>query len=87
MKRDLRRYRRMGLTCGVVLVVGAVAMTTTWSAGQGMLLAAAQVGVLLSAVGAGACVYKMHRLGKATEPVDFTAGVATYPLDDLGSFR
>lgn len=51
------------------------------------MLAAAQVGVLLSAVGAGACVYKMHRLGKATEPVDFTAGVATYPLDDLGSFR
>ncbi|MBN1344621.1 MAG: hypothetical protein JXQ73_18160 [Phycisphaerae bacterium] len=87
MTRSARRYRTLMWTfCGAML---ATASTTTlaWGAEWTRLALIGQAGMLLSVLGAVLCAVLMRRRSRTSDEVDFAAGIAGYPLDDLDSWR
>ena len=84
MTRRVRRYRNLTWCCCGVLAATVVLASLGWGAGWTELVVVSQIGMLAAAVGAAICAIRMRRGTRSLEGVDFSAGIAGYPLRDLG---
>ncbi len=84
MRRRFRRYRSMAWTCGAALMAAVLIASLAWESQWSSLLVIAHAAAITSAAGATACLLMLHRLNRAAEQVDFSAGVGAYQLGALG---
>jgi len=84
MRRRFRRYRSMAWTCGAAMMAAVFMASLVWESQWSSLLVIAHAAAITSAVGGAACLMMLHRLKRAAEQVDFSAGVGSYQLGALG---